>query len=334
MTAVDYIEDESLIPVDKIIVALTNKGYIKRVQNDTFKVQNRGGVGIKGMTTNEEDYLEKMITMKTHDYILFFSNYGKIYRMKGYKIPEFSRQSKGLPIINLLPLEKDEKITSMISVNDEDPDQYLTFVTKKGLIKRTHRKEFENIRTNGKKAIVLKEDDELISVNKTDGNKEIIIGASNGKAIRFNENEVRVMGRGSSGVKGIELNDDEIVVGSVIVEGNEDILIVTENGYGKKTPVDDYRITHRGTKGVKTLNITEKNGNLVALRAVYGDRDLVMITNSGMTIRISLDQISQLSRNTQGVRLMNLKDDQKVSTITLIDKKEEEEVLDTENSEE
>lgn len=331
MTAVDYIEDESLIPVENILIALTNKGYIKRVPNDTFKAQNRGGVGIKGMSTNEEDFPEKLISMKTHDYILMFSNLGKVYRMKGYEVPEYSRQAKGLPIINLLPLEKGEKITSVVTLKAEKDNSYLTFVTKKGLIKRTAREEFDTIRSNGKKAIVLKEDDELIAVKRTDGSKEIVIGASNGKVVRFNETEVRVMGRGSSGVRGIELMDDEQVVGAEVVEKDAEVLIVTEKGYGKKTPIEEYRLTHRGSKGVKTLNITDKNGKLVSLRTVNGTEDLIIITDSGMTIRINLSQISTLSRNTQGVRLINLKDEQKVSTTAIIEKEENEEQLETES---
>ena len=322
MTAIDYIEDESLIPVENILIALTNKGYIKRVPNDTFKTQHRGGVGIKGMSTNEEDFPEKLLSMKTHDYILMFSNLGKVYRMKGYEVPEFSRQAKGLPIINLLPLEKEEKITSVVTISEESDQSMLTFITKKGLIKRTAREEFDNIRSNGKKAIILKEDDELIAVRKTDGTKEIIIGSSNGKLVRFNETEVRVMGRGSSGVKGIELSKDENVVGAEVVDHNAEVLIVTENGYGKKTPIDEYRLTHRGSKGVKTLNITEKNGKLVSLRTVYEDEDLIIITDSGMTIRMEISQISTLSRNTQGVRLISLKDNQKVSATAIIDKEE------------
>ena len=325
MTAIDFIEDESLIPVENILIALTNKGYIKRVPNDTFKSQHRGGVGIKGMTTNEEDFPEKLLSMKTHDYLLMFSNLGKVYRMKGYEVPEFSRQAKGLPIINLLPLEKDEKITSVVTVNEESDQTLLTFVTKKGLIKRTSREEFENIRSNGKKAIILKEDDELIAVRKTDGNKEIVIGASNGKLVRFHETEVRIMGRGSSGVKGIELEDDEDVVGAEVVEPNAEVLIVTEKGYGKKTPIEEYRLTHRGSKGVKTLNVTDKNGKLVSLRTVYEDEDLIIITDSGMTIRMNISQISTLSRNTQGVRLINLKEDQKVSATAIIEKEDIEE---------
>ena len=320
MTAIEYIEDESLIPVERTLIALTHKGYIKRMLLDTYRTQNRGGVGIKGMSTNEEDYVEKMINMSTHDYILFFSNKGKVYRMKGYEIPEFSRQSKGLPIINLLPLENDEKVTSMIQVeSEENSNKYLMFFTKDGLTKRTRIEEFENIRNNGKKAIVLKDNDELISVRKTTGENEILIGASNGRMVRFNENEIRVMGRSSSGVKGISF-ENSYVVGAEVVNKDEDVLIVTEKGYGKKTNVDQYRLTHRGSKGVKALNVSEKNGNLVSLKTVKGDEDLLIITNSGIIIRIDTQQISTLNRNTQGIRLINLKDNQKVSTVALVEK--------------
>ena len=339
MTAIDYIEDESLIPVENILIALTNKGYIKRVTDDNFKIQNRGGVGIKGMTTNDDDFPEKMISMTTHDYILFFSNYGKVYSLKGYEIPEFSRQSKGLPIVNLLPIEKDEKITSMLMVKDGgEENKYLVFITKKGIIKRTLLSEFDSIRKNGKKAIVLKEDDELINVGKSDGTKMILIGADNGKMIRFSEEEVRVMGRSSSGVKGIEIDDSNNVVGAAITDDNKNVLVVTENGYGKQTQISEYRITHRGSKGVKALNTTEKTGNLVGFKVVEGNEDLIIISSEGIIIRIDTTQISSLSRNTQGVKLINLKDNQKVATVTTIvhqDDEEQEEVQDnnTENVE-
>ncbi len=322
MTAIEYIEDESLIPVEKTLVALTHNGYVKRMLLDTYRTQNRGGVGVRGMLTNEEDYVEKMINMSTHDYILFFSNKGKVYRMKGYEIPEFSRQSKGLPIINLLPLENNEKITSMVKIEScDNANKYLMFFTKNGLTKRTSVDEFENIRNNGKKAIVLKDGDELISVRKTDGENEVVIGASNGRMVRFNENEIRVMGRSSSGVRGISFVDS-YVIGAEVVNKDEDILIVTENGYGKKTNIDQYRLTHRGSKGVKALNVTEKNGNLISLKTLKDDEDLLIITNSGIIIRIDTKQISTLNRNTQGVRLINLKNNQKVSTIALVEKEE------------
>lgn len=335
MTAIDYIEDESLIPVEDIIITLTNKGYIKRVQNDTFKVQNRGGVGIKGMGTNEEDFPEKLISMKTHDYVLMFSNFGKVYRMKGYEVPEFSRQSKGLPIVNLIPIEKDEKVTSMVMVKaEEEENKYLVFVTKKGVIKRTALEEFESIRNNGKKAIVLREDDELISVKKSDGTMEIAVGADNGRMVRFDENEVRIMGRSSTGVKAIDFDDDNNVVGAEVVTPEKQILVVTENGYGKKTNVEEYRKTHRGSKGVKALNTTEKTGKMVSLRSVEGNEDLIIITDGGITVRLTLEQVSSLGRNTQGVRLIKLKDDQKVSTVTTIIKAEGDEDIDNSSSEE
>lgn len=325
MTAIEYIEDESLIPVENILITLTNKGYIKRVSADEYRTQNRGGVGIKGMSTNEEDFVEKMINMETHDYILFFSNKGKVYRMKGYEIPEFSRQSKGLPIVNLLPVEKEERINSIVSLSAKEHEyQYLFFVTKDGIVKRTDLSEFDNIRSNGKLAIGLKEDDELISVRKTTGENEIIIGASNGRMVRFVEKEVRIMGRTAAGVRGIDLNGAKVVGGEVITN-NEQVLIVTEKGYGKKTPIDEYRLTHRGSKGVKALNVTEKNGMLVSLKAVTGEEDLVIITDSGIIMRMSMEQISTLGRATQGVRLIKLKDDQKVATVSTIIKGEDEE---------
>ena len=324
MTAIDYIEDESLIPVENTLITLTNKGYIKRVNADTYRIQNRGGVGIKGMATNEEDVVDKMINMETHDYILFFSNKGRVYRMKGYEVPEYSRQSKGLPIVNLLPIDKDEKINSILSLKpDEEEYKYLVFVTKDGITKRTSLDEFDSIRNNGKIAISLKEDDELISVRKTNGNNEVIIGASNGRMVRFVENEVRIMGRSASGVKGIEL-DGAKVIGAEIINPDEEVMVVTENGYGKKTPISEYRLTHRGSKGVKALNVTEKNGSLIALLSVSDINDLVIITDSGVVMRMSLEQVSTLGRATQGVRLIRLKDDQKVATVSLVMKDDEE----------
>ena len=331
MTAIDYIEDESLIPVENIVLALTNKGYIKRMRTDTYKTQHRGGVGIKGMTTNEEDFAEKLINAKTHDYILFFTNRGKVYRIKGYEIPEFSRQSKGLPIINLLPLEKDELVRSIINVDITDENvKYLVFATKNGLIKRTPLDEFDNIRSSGKIAIILKDNDELISVQKSTGQSEIIIGASNGRAVRFNESEVRAMGRNTAGVRGIDVNGSHVVGCEVIDDSdNQQMLIVTEKGYGKKTNVSEYRLTHRGSKGVKTLNITEKNGNLVLIRCVKGDEDVLIITDTGIIIRLSLEQISTLKRATQGVRLINLKENCLVSTVAIVEKE-----IEAENEEE
>lgn len=319
MTSIDYIEDESLIPVEDIIVTLTDKGYIKRVNSETYRTQNRGGVGIKGMTTNEEDFAKYLITMKTHDYILFFTNKGKVYRIKGYEIPEFSRQSKGVPIINLLPIDKNEIVTTMLSVENEDKNEYIVFCTQNGLVKRTKISKFDSIRKNGKLAISLKENDSLLFAKKTDGNKEILIGSSNGRMIRFDENEIRVMDRTASGVRGIDVGDG-VCVGCEIADKDEQVLVVTENGYGKKTNVEEYRITHRGSKGVKALNITEKNGNIVSFKCVKGNCDLLIITNNGIIIRLPLDQVSSTGRVAQGVRLINLKDTQKVSTVALVEK--------------
>ena len=319
MTAIEYIEDESLIPEDEVMVTLTNKGYIKRLAVDTYKLQNKGGVGIKGMSTNEEDFVEHMLVLTTHDYLLFFSNKGKVYRMKGYELPEFSRQSKGLPIINLLPLEKDEKISAMFTITREEECKYLVFATRQGLVKRCNISEFENIRRSGKIAITLKEKDELISVFKTTGNDFITVASSNGRLVKFDENEIRIMGRSASGVRGIDLGDGYTIDANVATSGKE-VLVVTENGYGKRTTIDEYRTTHRGSKGVKTLNSTDKTGNIVAFKVVNDTEDLMIITNSGMVIRIPISQISVMSRVTQGVRLISLKDEQKVTSVFNIPK--------------
>ena len=321
MTAIEYIEDESLIPEESVIITLTNKGYIKRLAIDTYKSQNRGGVGIKGMATNEEDFAQYLLTMSTHDYVLFFTNKGKAYRMKGYEIPLYSRQSKGLPIINLIPIEKEEYVTAMLKVENNEKNNYIVFCTKNGLIKRTNIKEFENIRTNGKLAITLKEDDELISAKKTSGENEILIAASNGRMIRFEEKEIRIMGRTASGVRGINV-EDGVCVGCEIAEQGQQILVVTEKGYGKKTDLEEYRMTHRGSKGVKALNVTDKNGNIVSFKTVHDNEDLMIITNNGIVIRLPLEQVSSTGRVAQGVKLINLKDDQKVSTVAIIQREE------------
>ena len=321
MTAIDYIEDESLIPVENVVITLTNKGYIKRLPADTYKTQNRGGMGVKGMATNEEDFVEHLINATSHDYILMFTNMGKVYRIKGYEIPEYSRQSKGLPIINLLSLDKDEKVTSLLKISNDDEYKCLVFATKNGLIKRTDISEFDSIRNNGKKFITLKDNDELVSVKKTTGNDEILMASSNGRMVRFNEDAVRIMGRSASGVRGINL-DGGILVGMEIVEPNEYVLVITEKGYGKKTPVDEYRITNRGGKGVKTVNITEKNGSIVSFKTVDDSKDLMIITDSGIIIRLAVDKISTMSRVTQGVKLINLKEDSIVSSTSIVDREE------------
>lgn len=319
MSAIDYIEDESLIPVEDIVITLTNKGYIKRITSETYKTQNRGGVGIKGMSTNEEDFVENILSLTSHDYLMFFTNKGKVYRIKGYEIPSFSRQSKGIPVVNLLPLDKDEIVKTMLTVKKDEESQFIVFCTQNGLVKRTNLKEFENIRSNGKIAITLKENDELISVNKTTGENEILIASSNGRMIRFNENEIRIMGRTASGVKGIDVGNG-YCVGCEIAEENQEVLVVTEKGYGKKTNIQEYRMTHRGSKGVKALNVTEKNGNIVSFKILNGNEDLMIVTNSGIIIRISSEQVSSTGRVAQGVKLINLKNEQKVSTVALIDK--------------
>ena len=319
MTAIDYIEDESLIPIENVVVTLTNMGYIKRLPIDLYKIQHRGGVGVKGMSTNEEDFVENIINVSTHDYILFFTTRGRVFRMKGYEIPEFGRQSKGLPIVNLLNLEKNEKVTSLLKIEQNDLCKYLVFATKSGLIKRTDIVEFNSIRNNGKKAITLKDDDELISVKKTNGSNEILMASSIGKMVRFSENSIRVMGRSASGVKGMNLDGGVLINMDVVVE-NQKVLVITKNGYGKMTPIEEYRITNRGGKGVKTLNITDKNGVIVSFEVLSKHGSNVMIiTNEGIIIRISTDQISTMSRVTQGVKLINLKDSQYVSSVAIVD---------------
>ena len=319
MTAIDYIDDESLIPEENLVINLTKNGYIKRLPVDTYKIQNRGGVGIKGMSTNEDDFVEHIINTTTHDYVLFFTNKAKVYRLKGYEIPEFSRQSKGLPIINLLSLEKGEYVTALVNGNINDDCKYFVFATKMGLVKRTEISEFYNIRNNGKKFITLRDDDDLISVKKTDGTYDILMASSNGRLVRFPDNLVRVMGRCASGVRGINL-DDGILVGMEVANSDIDVLVVTEKGYGKKTPISEYRITNRGGKGVKTLNITDKNGTITSFKAVDKDKDLIIITNEGIIIRIDINSVSIMSRVTQGVRLINLRENQVVSSISVVDK--------------
>ena len=322
MTAIDYIEDESLIPEENILVVLTNKGYIKRTTSDTFKAQNRGGVGIKGMSTNDEDFVEHMINLSTHDYILFFTDKGKVYRLKGYEIPEFSRQSKGIPIVNLLQIEKDERVNAVIQITREEDSKYLLFATEGGVVKKTLISEFDNIRNSGKICISLRENDKLIDVKKTTGSDLVLLGSDSGRMVKFNEDEIRVMGRTASGVRGITLDGGKCICSEIVSE-DDTILLVTEKGYGKQTKVSEYRQTKRGSKGVKAMNITEKNGNLVSVKIVHEGKELVIMTNSGMTMRMPLDQISVLGRVTQGLRLINLKDNQKVSTISLVDKEEE-----------
>jgi len=322
------IEDEDLIPVEDIMITITSSGYCKRMKTEVYKSQNRGGKGVTGIKTNDDDVVEHIINSLTHDYILFFTNKGRVYKIKGYKIPNFGRTSKGVPIVNLLNLEADETLTAVTKIDDFEGEDFLFFATKQGVVKRTPVNDFQNIRTSGIKAITLRDNDELLNVRLTNGERDIIIGASNGKAIRFAEEDVRAMGRTASGVRGILLAENEEVVGFTVVDGQESqILIVTENGYGKRTDVEEYRQQKRGGKGVKTLNITEKNGALAKLRSVSGDEDVIITTTKGTIIRLPIEQISVSKRATQGVRLIKLNEGHKVATIAIVPKQEEEEDL-------
>ena len=333
MTAIDYIEDETLIPEENSIITITDKGYIKRLAANVYKTQNRGGVGIKGMTTNEEDNVKLMINVSTHDHVLFFTNKGKVYRIKGYEVPEFSRQAKGLPIINLLQIEKDEVINSVIKVEKgEESSKYLLFATKKGLVKRTQLTEFDNIRKNGKLCITLRENDELIAVKKTNGENKVMLGSTNGHMVLFDEKEIRIMGRTAAGVRGINMPAGECICAETC-DLDANILIVTEKGYGKKTFANEFRETRRGSKGVKALNITEKNGKIVSFNIADDSKDIIIITDAGMVIRINTEKISQLSRVAQGVRLINLKENQLVTSISIVDKEKEENIISEEKQE-
>ena len=323
------LEDEDLIPVEDVIISLTTNGYVKRTPVDTYKTQNRGGRGIKGMSTNEDDIVDSLINMSTHDDLLFFTNFGKVYRIKGYNVPEFGRTAKGLPVVNLLNLDKDEYVKSMISIHkddlEEDKDLYLFFVTLSGLVKKTSIEEFKNIRQSGKIAINLREDDQLVAVKLTTKEDEILIAASNGKLIRFKEEDVRPMGRTASGVRGINVDGGHVIGMTTNGEG-QFIMAISENGYGKMSPIGDYRESHRGGKGVKTINTTEKTGQLVALRAVNGDEDLLIITSEGIVIRLPMEQVKMAGRNTQGVRLIKVSEGATVSSVEVVEKAEEEEV--------
>lgn len=317
------VDDEDLISVEDVIISLSSNGYIKRLPVNTYKTQNRGGRGIKGMTLNEDDIIDQNITMSTHDHLLMFTNKGKVYRVKGYKIPESSRNGKGIPVINIINIEKDEKVTALVPINREwEIKGYLFFVTKNGLCKRVEAKEFESIRQSGKIAITMKDDDELVTVKPTLGDEEIIIAASNGKAVRFDERGVRAMGRNASGVRGMNV-DGSTVIGACTSKEGAQILVVSKYGYGKKTPVEEYRITSRGAKGVKTININESNGELVALKAVNGDEDALIMRNDGVIIRISLSNVSTLGRVTKGVRLIKPEENTYVKTVTLMDHQDE-----------
>ncbi|OEL05626.1 DNA gyrase subunit A [Staphylococcus xylosus] len=322
----DDIEDEDLIPEEQIVITLSHNNYIKRLPVSTYRAQHRGGRGVQGMNTLEEDFVSQLVTLSTHDNVLFFTNKGRVYKLKGYEVPELSRQSKGIPVVNAIELDNDESISTMIAVKDlESEDDYLVFATRKGRVKRSALSNFSHINKNGKIAISFKNDDELIAVRLTDGEQDILIGTSHASLIRFNETTLRPLGRTAAGVKGITLREDDKVIGLDVTnaESDEEILVVTENGYGKRTPVGDYRLSNRGGKGIKTATITERNGNIVCITSVTGEEDLMVVTNSGVIIRIDVEDISQNGRAAQGVRLIKLGENQFVSTVAKVNEEDE-----------
>lgn len=314
------IEDEDLIEEENIAVTLSHGGYMKRMPISEFKSQNRGGRGVKGMSTNDDDFVEQLRICSTHDFLLFFTNKGKVYQAKGYEVPEYGRNAKGIPALNFLNIDKDEKIQTMISMTDhESADRQLFFATRQGTVKRTALSEFENIRTSGLIAINLKEDDELVNVVVTNGDQSIVMGTHDGYAVHFAETDVRSMGRTATGVRGVRLEEGDYVIGMEILNSDQDVFVVSENGYGKRTVAAEYAIRNRGGKGVITLNITDKNGPLVALKTVDGTEDIMMVTDQGIMIRFDAQDISQTFRSTQGVRLMRLEDESRVATVAKID---------------
>ncbi|MDP4552966.1 DNA gyrase subunit A [Alkalihalobacillus macyae] len=319
----DMIEDEDLIPKQNIVITLTHKGYIKRLPIDTYRSQKRGGRGIQGMGTNDGDFVEHLFTTLTHNTILFFTNKGKVYRLKGYEVPELSRTAKGIPIINLLQIEKDEYITAIIPIEEFVDDWFVFFATKQGVVKRSPLSAFANIRKGGLIAINFKEDDELMGVRLTNGSKELIMGTKQGMAIRFHEEDVRSMGRTATGVKGISLQENDQVVGIGILDEDQDVLIVTDKGFGKRTPIEEYRVQTRGGKGIKTCNLTDRTGILTALKTVTLEEECMIITESGVIIRIDVQDISQTGRNTQGVRLIRIGEGDSVATVAKVEINEE-----------
>ena len=318
------IEDEDLIEQKDVLLTLTHNGYIKRMPADEFKVQNRGGRGIKGMGVQDDDFINHLIFSSTHDFLLFFTNLGKVYSKKAYEIPEFGRNAKGLPIVNLLELDKGEKIQAVINVPEGADDNYLFFVTKMGTVKRTKVSEFQNIRRSGLIALTLRDGDELNNVLTTDGKQNILIGTHLGYAVTFNEKDVRSMGRTAAGVRGINLRDNDYVVGSDILEPDSEVLVISEKGYGKRTAASEYPVKGRGGKGIKTANITEKNGPLAGVTVVNGDEDIMLITSAGVMIRFDVDDVSQTGRATLGVRLIKVDDGAQVASITAVPKASDE----------
>jgi DNA gyrase, A subunit len=318
--AEDEILDEDLIPQEDVVITVTHSGYIKRLPVSTYRSQKRGGKGVIGMDTKEDDFVTHLFVTNTHQYLMFFTNKGKVYRIKAYEIPELGRTARGTPIINLIQIEAGEKINAVIPVEDFDSDKNLFFATRQGIVKKTPLADYVNIRKGGLIAIHLREDDELIGVKLTDGKQEIIMGTAEGMSIRFSEGDVRTMGRSATGVKGIQLSDGDEVIDMDVVDLNRDVLIVTAKGYGKRTPVSEYRIQSRGGKGIKTINVTEKNGRVVGLKVVNDDNDLMIITTSGTIIRTSVAGISEMGRYTQGVRLIHIREDDEVSSVTEVDR--------------
>ena len=330
----EMIEDEDLIPIENSVITLTHNGYIKRLAANTYRSQKRGGRGVQGMGTNDDDFVEHLMNTSTHDTILFFTTKGKVFRAKGYEIPEYGRTAKGLPIVNLLNIDKGEKVTAMIRVDSFDADAYFIFTTKTGVTKRTPVSNFANIRTNGLIAISLREDDDLIAVRLTDGSKQVIIGTRDGMLVRFQEDDIRSMGRTAGGVRGIKLREGDEVVGMEIIEPGQEILVVTEKGYGKRTSEEEYRLQSRGGVGLKTMQITDKNGPMVAVKTVDNSEDLMLITINGMLIRMDVNDISLIGRSTQGVRLIRLSDDELVATVAKVEKEEDLPEEETEGSSE
>ncbi|MCR2808059.1 DNA gyrase subunit A [Paenibacillus soyae] len=321
----EEILDEDLIPREDVIISITHSGYIKRLPVSTYRSQKRGGKGVVGMDTKNDDFVEHLFVSNTHHFLLFFTNKGKVYKLKAYEIPDLSRTARGTPIINLIQIEQGETINAVIPVQAFDSDQYLFFATRQGVVKKTPLDDYSNIRKVGLIAISLREDDDLIGVKLTDGNQEIIMGTAQGMSIRFPEQDVRSMGRSATGVKGIGLDEDDVVIDMDVVAPDKDILIVTSKGYGKRTPVGEYRIQSRGGKGIKTLNVTDKNGPIVSLKVVENDEDLMIMTASGTLIRTSMSGISTMGRNTQGVKLINTREDDTVATVTRVARSEENE---------
>ncbi|MEK3885368.1 DNA gyrase subunit A [Paenibacillus sp. PL2-23] len=319
----EEILDEDLIPREDVIISITHSGYIKRLPVSTYRSQKRGGKGVVGMDTKNDDFVEHLFVSNTHHFLLFFTNKGKVYRLKAYEIPDLSRTARGTPIINLIQIEQGETVNAVIPVQAFDAEQYLFFATRQGVVKKTPLDDYANIRKVGLIAISLREDDDLIGVKLTDGNQEIIMGTAQGMSIRFPEQDVRSMGRSATGVKGIGLDDDDVVIDMDVVVMDKDVLIVTSKGYGKRTPISEYRIQSRGGKGIKTLNVTDKNGPIVSLKVVENDEDLMIMTASGTLIRTSMEGISTMGRNTQGVKLINTREDDTVATVTRVARSEE-----------